>query len=126
MVKFQNAMSSNYYSHHAAVAASCTSTVPSMSYQQHSPTTGNLPRASASTGLGSDWGTCLPQDLANAHVRCVSPGRQTKGASGGTFSTFRIGPYRDDQAGNIGKQAASESEFAHNIQQYCKVTVNCV
>ena len=55
-------------------------------------------------------------DQADAQVVCVNPGRLTKGAGGGTFTTFQIGPDKDDQA-------ASEGNFAHNVHTRCKVTV---
>ena len=56
---------------------------------------------------------------ANAQVVCVNPGRLTKGAGGGTFTTFQIGPDKDDQA-------ASKGNFAHNVHTRCKVTVTRV
>ena len=76
---------------------------------------------------GTDLASAAPNAAqTDAQVVYVNPGRLTKGASGGTFTTFQIGPYKDMQAMTSGRQAASESKVAHKVQTRCKVTVTRV
>ena len=52
-------------------------------------------------------------DQADAQVMYVTSGRLIKGAGGGTFTFFEIGPDKDDKAAN-------EGSFAHTVPHAAK------
>ena len=63
---------------------------------------------------------------STGQVVCVNPGRLTKGAGGGTFTTFQIGPSEEGRAAALGRPPATNGKLAHNVHLRCKATITRV
>ncbi len=76
---------------------------------------------------GADPASCQPNSACNgSQVVCVNPGRLTKGAGGGTFTSIRIGPSEEGRAAALGRPPATNGKLMHNIHARCKVSISRV